>query len=93
MDLQALLEEGANVTITVTTAELKDAFLAWGKEVLKTVKPKQDDEWLTIKEAADLVKVSPWTIRNYIKRGWIEATKQGAVVRIRKSSIDNFDKL
>ena len=92
MDLQALLESGANVTITVTTAELRDAFLAWGKELLKAVKPAPTEEWLTVKEAADLVKVSPWTIRNYIKRGWLHATKQGAVVRIRKSDIENFDK-
>ncbi len=47
-----------------------------------------ETEILTLKEAADLLKVSYSTIRNWIKRGKIPVLNEGRTYRIRKSDIE-----
>lgn len=44
---------------------------------------------LTVKEAADKLKVSELTIRNYIKRGTIKANKFGRRVLINNLELEN----
>ena len=51
-DLNNLVASGVNVTISVTTEQLRQAFLAWGECLLEAVKPQEEDALLTIKEAA-----------------------------------------
>jgi excisionase family DNA binding protein len=36
-----------------------------------------ENEWLTVREAAEYLNVSTKTIRNYIKSGRLEAERQG----------------
>jgi excisionase family DNA binding protein len=36
------------------------------------------EEWLTIREAAERLNITPYTLRMWIKRGKITASKQGA---------------
>jgi excisionase family DNA binding protein len=48
-------------------------------------------ELITIKEAADQLKVHPNTIRNYIKQGKLESIVfSSQTVRIEQSLIDNL---
>ena len=41
----------------------------------------------TISEAAD---VSPWTVRGWIRKGWIPSVKIGGAVRISESDFKKF---
>jgi len=47
-------------------------------------------EWLTIKEAADYLKLSVPAIRKYIRLGKLPYYRQGRIVRIKKQDLDNF---
>ncbi len=47
-------------------------------------------ELLTLREAAQALRVSPITVRRYISAGQIEAVKAGKGVRIRKEAVDRF---
>lgn len=87
-DLNNLVASGVNVTISVTTEQLRQAFLAWGECLLEAVKPQEEDALLTIKEAAEYVDVSVGTIRNRIRGGWLHAGRNGNVIRIKKSDLD-----
>lgn len=87
-DLNNLVTSGVNVTISVTTEQLRQAFLAWGECLLEAVKPQEEDALLTIKEAAEYVDVSVGTIRNRIRGGWLHAGRNGNVIRIKKSDLD-----
>ena len=46
------------------------------------------DEYLTIREVRDLLKVSDRTVRRWIERGNLPALKIGRSVRIRRADID-----
>jgi len=46
------------------------------------------DEYLTIREVRDLLKVSDRTVRRWIERGSLPALKIGRSVRIRRADID-----
>ncbi len=49
-----------------------------------------DSEWFTIQEAADYLKVKPTTIRKYMRNNKLTAYRQGNIVRLKKSDLDNF---
>ena len=87
-DLNNLVASGVSVTISVTTEQLRQAFLAWGECLLEAVKPHEEDSLLTIKEAAEYVGVSVGTIHNRIRGGWLHAGRNGNVIRIKKSDLD-----
>lgn len=47
-------------------------------------------EFYTIKEAADLLGVSPFTLRRHIKKGNLEAYAIGDGWRIKKDDLEKF---
>jgi excisionase family DNA binding protein len=49
-----------------------------------------NNEWLTIKEAAERLKLSIAAIRKYIRLRKLPYYRQGRVVRLKKSDVDNF---
>ncbi|MFY7669782.1 helix-turn-helix domain-containing protein [Tenacibaculum sp. MEBiC06402] len=53
----------------------------------KKLNPEKEN--VTVKEAAKRLNVSELTIRNYIKRGTIEASKIGRRIVINLESLDN----
>ncbi len=52
------------------------------------------EDFLTVKEVANILRVSESTVRNYIKQGIIKAIKFGsnrrATVRIPKTEVEKF---
>jgi excisionase family DNA binding protein len=48
------------------------------------------DEFLTIKETAALLRVSPITIRRYIASGELAAERVGRGIRVRREAIEDF---
>jgi excisionase family DNA binding protein len=52
------------------------------------MKKINEEEYLTIPEAAEYLQVSDKTIRNYIKKGLLRATEFGRPRLIKKRDID-----
>ena len=51
--------------------------------------PEEKSENLTVKETAEVLKVSEQSVHNYIKRGFISAQKVGRILLIKRSDLDN----
>ena len=49
---------------------------------------KKQPENCTVKETAQLLKVSEQSVHNYIKRGFLPAQKVGRILLIKRSDID-----
>jgi len=47
-------------------------------------------EWLTVEQAAEYLSLSLETIRRYIRRGILHATKLGRQYRIRREELDRL---
>jgi excisionase family DNA binding protein len=47
-----------------------------------------DDEYLTVNEIADHLKLNPQTVRNWIEQGSLPAVRIGRRVRIRRTDLD-----
>ena len=54
-------------------------------------KPEEEEksENLTVKETAEVLKVSEQSVHNYIKRGLIPALKMGRILLIKREDLDN----
>lgn len=50
----------------------------------------QPAEFLTVDESAALAKVSPSTVRRWIRTGQVAADRAGRIVRIRRADLDVF---
>ena len=46
------------------------------------------DEWLTLKQAAELVGVTPRTVQNWIKNGKIRGYRVVGRIRVKRSDVD-----
>jgi excisionase family DNA binding protein len=48
-------------------------------------------EWITVREAAELKKISVWTVRRYITQGRIQAERIGPrLIRVNLESLNNL---
>ncbi len=83
-----------NKVIVMNDSELKDiisdAIAKNNQVIIDSVKgalnpPKTN---MTVKEAAEKLNVTELTIRNYIKKGFISATKIGRRIVINQESLD-----
>ncbi len=54
----------------------------------KPVEEKKSEN-LTIKETAEVLKVSEQSVHNYIKRGFLSAQKVGRILLIKREDLDN----
>jgi excisionase family DNA binding protein len=50
----------------------------------------QEETYLTVKEIAKRYKVTEQTIRNYVKRGQLEAVRFGDQLRISEKALQDF---
>ena len=46
------------------------------------------DEWLTLRQAAELVGVTPRTVQNWIKNGKIKGYQVVGRIRVKRSDVD-----
>jgi len=49
-----------------------------------------EDEFLTVEEIAKQMKVKPFTVRDWIRKGELQAVKVGRTLRIRKEDFEEF---
>ncbi|MFD0963827.1 helix-turn-helix domain-containing protein [Pseudofulvibacter geojedonensis] len=54
-------------------------------------KPVEEEksENLTVKETAEILKVSEQSVHNYIKRGFLSAQKVGRILLIKRQDLEN----
>jgi len=50
----------------------------------------EDEKFYTIKEVAELLKVSDGGVRKWLKTGKLKGIKLGRIWRIKKSDLDEF---
>lgn len=58
-------------------------------EIKQKPEENQKPENLTVKETAEVLKVSEQSVHNYIKKGFIPAQKLGRVLLIKRVDLDN----
>ena len=90
--ISQLLNSGANLTIQVTTEQLREAFRLWGADLLNAVRPEPTEQYLTINEVCEQMRVCKSTVMKWQRSGWIKPVRQGGVTRYRQSDLDNFNK-
>jgi excisionase family DNA binding protein len=59
-------------------------------EERSSTKTEEKQKFFTVKQVADLTHSTPWTIRNHIKLGVMEASKTGKSWLITQEQIDNY---
>lgn len=58
------------------------------KSALMKLHPPTD--WLTLGEAAQLLRLSPWSVRNFIKKGELPTIRLGRAIRLARRDLDRF---
>ena len=61
-----------------------------GRKRLETETPAIGDRLLTLREAADVLRLSTRTVREYVQRGEIEGRIIGGRWRFRRADLDTF---
>ena len=59
-------------------------------EILNKVKKGSSDEWLTIRQAVNYTKLSHQTLRRYISKGKLKASKNTGRLLFKKSHLDKW---
>ena len=57
-------------------------------ELIQKPKEESKPENLTVKESAEVLKVSEQSIHNYIKKGFLKAHKMGRIYLIKRTDIE-----
>ena len=57
-------------------------------EIIQQPKEESKPENLTVKESAEVLKVSEQSIHNYIKKGFLKAHKMGRIYLIKRTDIE-----
>ena len=57
-------------------------------EIIQQPKEEYKPENLTVKESAEVLKVSEQSIHNYIKKGFLKAHKMGRIYLIKRTNIE-----
>lgn len=92
MNIQQLLESGANVTVSVTPADLKEFALSLinaAQEMGKQQK-KEEEKYLSARETAEMIGVTRATLWRWEKTGYLVPIKRGNSVYYRLSDINKF---
>lgn len=90
IDIAALADMDANVSITITAKELKKAFLSWAETMGKS--QESDTELLSKAEVKELLGVGERALWNWNNTGYLKSVKIGKKVYYRKSDIDNLSR-
>ena len=89
MNIKQLLEANANVSISVSLADLKEFVSEMIAEA--AVKPvTTEEQFLTVGEVCDILHVSSNTLWRWGKTGYLVPNKVGRSPMYRKVDIDNL---
>lgn len=92
IDIAALADMDANVSITITAKDLREAFCSWAEAIGKENADNASDELLTKAEVKELLGVGERALWNWNNVGYLKSVKIGKKVYYRKSDIDNLAK-
>lgn len=93
MNIKTLLDSGANISITITPADLKEFALTIIQESIKMGnEQKTPESYLTQKETAEKLKVSENTLWRWKRTGYLMPIKIGNSVYYRASDIEKLYK-
>lgn len=87
MNVQELMNTGANVQIVINALDLKEAFLQWADELKQSVQIKQEEKYWTVKETAQRLAVDVSTLWRWDKQGYLVPVKLGRKVLYKESDI------
>ena len=88
MNIQALLESGANVAVTVTPLDLKEFALFLISQVKSNESENsRTDIYLTPDEVATMIGVSKNTLWRWEKDGYLTPFKIGRKIRYKQSDV------
>lgn len=60
------------------------------RDIMPSPSPLFMEEWLTVAEVAETLKVTPRAVRSWIKEGRLKAVKIGRIIRIKKEDLDTL---
>ncbi len=92
MNIKSLIETGANVSVTVSAVELKEAFIEFHEELYNRLRADSDkkETYLTLKQAMETLGCSQPTLWRWNKAGYLRPIKIGAKSRYRMSDISKI---
>jgi hypothetical protein len=96
MDIVELMKQG-NINVTISLNELKEVlkemfndFKGELKTELKIASPANDEKYLTLKEASEMLKVDKTTLWRWEKINYLLPVRVGNHPKYKKSDIDNL---
>lgn len=94
MDIQELLEKGANVSLTVGVSDLNLFARAISEQtrlqIENEVAAQSTESYLTRQQVVNILNVDLSTLWRWTKRNYLNPVRVGGLVRYRKSDIDNI---
>ena len=87
MNIPDLIKEGANVQLVINALDLREAFLQWAAEMKQSEPVRQEEVYLTAKEAAKKLGVDLSTLWRWDRSGYLKKIKVGKSVKYRGSDI------
>jgi len=93
MNIEEILESGANITLTIKSNDLKEFADRIVDKTVKAIKDsciKQEEEFLTIIETSQLLHVDKSTLWRWAKIGYLSPVEIGGRRLYRKSDVDNI---
>lgn len=90
MNISELLRSGANVTLAITPADLKEFGLTLIAEAaaVSQEQSKDDDSLLSVDDVCKALSVSPNSLWRWGKSGYLRGLKVGRKTFYRKSDVD-----
>lgn len=87
MNLQNLINSGTNVAVTISLLDLRE----WALELMNESKQEKEeavsDNYLSVGEVIDKLKVNASTLWRWDKTGYLKKLKVGGKVRYRESDV------
>lgn len=94
MDIQELLEKGANLSFTVGGSDLYQFARAISEQtrlqIENEVAAQSTETYFTRQQVVDRLSVDKSTLWRWAKRNYLNPVRVGGLVRYRKSDIDNI---
>ncbi|MBV8038868.1 helix-turn-helix domain-containing protein [Bacteroides sp. AN502] len=87
MNIQNLINSGANVAVTISLLDLRE----WALELMNESKQEKEedvsDNYLSVGEVIDKLRVNASTLWRWDKSGYLKKLKVGGKVRYRESDV------